>query len=469
MSVRTPENIVEEYRERGYSDEKIRIIALSRPEGLRAKILEYMEAHPAEGDREGMVQQYLPVRRVDEDTGGAGAVPEEEPAELDEEPAEPMSVPDEAPMEEEAPVPLGRKGKRGRKARSKAAVSKKTKATRARKTEKEEEEEDVEEDRVLPVVAEVEEAEGGIEEEEVAAGATQEAPSVEIEELRRRLQEACIEAERAKQGQSRLVKKAETLAEEVADRDERLEALETREEELLRASEERDRLREDGDAQSVTVAALENALEQKEARLEEAAGIHADEMRRIIDAYEQRIRGVRAQGLKGNLIAFASAAAVLLVFLVSLASREHIDERLVPDTLTFNENLREETDEPAERFSPRQETVRHAEDRVADPVRQGMSVADGSTFVDQPQDRTFALREDAPVERAERAADVEGASSRDGGVIRYTVKKNDTLWDISERFLGAGKHWPKIENDNRLRSKKLKVGQKLVIRGVSAQ
>jgi len=469
MSVRTPEDIVEEYRQRGYSDEKIRIIALSRPEGLRAKILETMEAHPAEADREGMVRQYLPVRRVDEDTGGAGAVPEEEPGEVDEEPAEPITVPDEAPIEEEAPVPLGRKGGRRRKARAKTAARKKTKATRAKKAETEEEEEDVEEERVLPVVAEVEEAERAVEEEDLVASASPETSSVEIEEIRRRLQETCIEAERAKQAQSRLVKKAEKLAEELADRDERLEALETREEELLRASEERDRLREDSDAQGVTVATLENALEQKEARLEEAAGIHADEMRRIIDAYEQRIKGVRAQGLKGNLIAFASAAVVLLVFLVSLASREHIDERIVPDRLTFNQSLREETDEPVERFFPRQGTVRHPEDRGADPVRQGMSVADGSTFVDQPEERAFALSEQVTLDAREGAASAPEAPAQDDGVIRYTVKKNDTLWDISERFLGAGEHWPKIESDNRLRSKKLKVGQKLVIRPAGAQ
>ena len=465
MSVRTPQDIVEEYRQRGYSDEKIRIIALSRAEGLRARILEYIEEHPAEDAREGMVQQYLPVRRVDEDSGGAGAVPDEEPSELDEEPAEPMSVPDEAPAEE-APVPRGKKGRQRRKGR---ATTRATVKAKTRKAKDEEEEEDLEDERVLPVVDEVEQAERAAEEEAVAAGVSQRPSSVEIKELRRRLEEACIEAERAKQAQNRLAGQNDKLSNELADRDEQLGALATREEELLRASEERERLREDADAQSVTVAALESAVRQKEARLEEAAGIHADEMHRIIDAYEQRIKGVRAQGLKGNLIAFASAAVVLLVFLVSLANRPHIDERIVPLPWTYSQDLQEETEEPLDLAPPREEIARQTQQDARESVRQGMSVADGSTFVDQPEQTAFALRQEPPPAVEQQTPLTRENPAQDSAVIRYVVKKNDTLWDISERFLGAGKHYPKIESDNHLRSKKLKVGQKLVIRPAGAQ
>lgn len=460
MSVRTPKSIVEEYRQRGYSDEKIRIIALSRPEGLRAKILEYMEEHPAEAARGEMIKQYLPVRRVDEDSGGAGAVPEKEPGELDEEPAEPVNVPDETPAEE-APVPLSKKRRRRRKA--KAATKAKTVVAGK------EEDEDFEEDRILPIVAETEEPPRATQEEVTDAGAPHEPSSIEIEELRRRLQGACIETERAKQAQNRLLKKVDTLSAELSDRDTRLEASAEREQEFLRASEERDRLRDDTDTHSVTVAALERAVEQKDTRLEEAAGIHADEMHRIIDAYEQRIKNVRAHGLKGNLIAFASAAVVLLVFLVSLATREHIDERIVPDRLTLSQNLREETEEPIDLVSPRDQIAQET-DQIADPsVQQGMDVSDGSTFVDEREETTLAMREETPPAVQTPTPRATEAPEQDNDAVRYVVKKNDTLWDISERFLGAGKHYRRIESDNRLRSKKLKVGQVLVIRPTGAR
>jgi nucleoid-associated protein YgaU len=29
------------------------------------------------------------------------------------------------------------------------------------------------------------------------------------------------------------------------------------------------------------------------------------------------------------------------------------------------------------------------------------------------------------------------------------VRKGDSLWDISRRFYGAGRHWPRIFNANR--------------------
>lgn len=46
----------------------------------------------------------------------------------------------------------------------------------------------------------------------------------------------------------------------------------------------------------------------------------------------------------------------------------------------------------------------------------------------------------------------------------YTVKKGDTLQKISKKTTGTTKNWKTIKKKNKLKSNKLKVGQKLVIK-----
>jgi len=47
----------------------------------------------------------------------------------------------------------------------------------------------------------------------------------------------------------------------------------------------------------------------------------------------------------------------------------------------------------------------------------------------------------------------------------YTVKKGDTLWDISKRFTGSPSNWQAIANQNKITdTKRLQVGTKLVIK-----
>ena len=47
--------------------------------------------------------------------------------------------------------------------------------------------------------------------------------------------------------------------------------------------------------------------------------------------------------------------------------------------------------------------------------------------------------------------------------FRYTVQKGDTLWGISQKYLGQGVLWRKIYNYNRLTSTVIRVGQVLNI------
>ena len=48
--------------------------------------------------------------------------------------------------------------------------------------------------------------------------------------------------------------------------------------------------------------------------------------------------------------------------------------------------------------------------------------------------------------------------------VNHTVKKGETLSTIAKKVTGNSKNWKKIKKQNNLKSNKLKVGQKLVIR-----
>lgn len=50
--------------------------------------------------------------------------------------------------------------------------------------------------------------------------------------------------------------------------------------------------------------------------------------------------------------------------------------------------------------------------------------------------------------------------------VEYTTVSGDNLWNIAKRFYGNGKKYPKIMEDNGLKSTLIKPGMKLTIKGV---
>lgn len=51
----------------------------------------------------------------------------------------------------------------------------------------------------------------------------------------------------------------------------------------------------------------------------------------------------------------------------------------------------------------------------------------------------------------------------DKNEVIYTVKKGDTLWSISQKFLGYGVKWRKIYDYNNLKTTVIRIGQELLI------
>ena len=425
--MRTTAEIVREYRKRGYSDEKIRIIALSRPEGLRAKILEYIEEHPglAEGES-GVVKQYLPLRKDDEGEGGTGAVPEEEPVQTEDDAVVPVEVPEVTAEPVEAPLP---------------------------RAELAEVAELPEKDLILALAHDDE----GDQSEDEDEG--REAEVLQIEEIR-------TELAKAKRRETTLVRKADKLSEEMKVKEERVRSLELREEEFDRVAERDEQSRQQLEEREEALADLERQLEAQEAKLEEAAGMHTDEMHRIIDAYEHRIKVVRAHGLKANLVAFASAACVLLVFLVSLALREHKPDAVIlplPDLVVDNSLVEEEqgpvlvADGTGMRRTDLVDMMR-AEDTG---VRRGFNLVTGEEVA--PADEVESVHQDpTPVPGGDARVRETGERTQQN-VIRYVVKKNDNLWNICETYLNSGSKWKDVQRDNRLRSTRVNPGQVIMI------
>lgn len=51
----------------------------------------------------------------------------------------------------------------------------------------------------------------------------------------------------------------------------------------------------------------------------------------------------------------------------------------------------------------------------------------------------------------------------------HTVAKGETLWSISEDYLGSGYNWKDIFDANKLESDKIEVGQKLIIPNIPSK
>jgi len=442
IRMRTPAEIVREYRKRGYSDEKIRIIALSRPEGLRARILEFIEANPGLTTSEGeTIKQYMPLRKDDEGEGGTGAIPEEEPEEAEDDAVAPAEVPDEEPEPVEAPLPRA------------------TVASEATAGEK---------DRILALAREEEPDAPPQEEPEETTSAVNEVRDEAAKEKAVDLEELRAELARGQRRETTLLRKIEKLSETMRERDERLRSFEAREEEFDRAAKSEEELRRDLEGRNAAIADVETRLEAQEARLEETTEAHTEEMHRIINAYENRIKVVRAQGLKANLVAFASAACVLLVFLVSLALREKspVDAVITPPPdLVFENGLTEQ--EPssiqvADRSTiSREDFERMMRERDASG-RRGIDVATGRQVA--ASDSTTGPGQVHPGQwtaRNDQASD--DARVQSESKIRYVVKKGDSLWNICHAYLGSGKKCEDVARDNKLKSQVLHPGQVIVI------
>ncbi|MFH0962810.1 MAG: LysM peptidoglycan-binding domain-containing protein [Planctomycetota bacterium] len=436
--MRTPKDIVEDYRKRGYSDEKIRIIALSRPESVRGKILEFLEAHPADTQEpDEVITQYLPLRKDDEGVGGTGAVPEEEPRETQEEAAQPIEVPDETPEPVGAPIPM-------------SSASSDEDASESSRILALARDEDLSVDLSSVAPSEVEEA------EEDDASQTAEPICADVR----------ADLSKAKRREARLSRKIETLSVALKEKDERVRALEAGSAEAQDGARETDELRQRLEERDASVRDLELKLEGSDAKLEETVTSHIEEMHRIIDAYEVRIKAVRAQGLKGSLVAFASAACVLLVFLVSLTVRgKQPDVRLIPvDVAVENANL-DETPAPALTADnspdlPGMIRAREAGTTHAFDLRTGQTfaVSDGAADPDRTRRASTASTTPSPAVSSSSTP-----PSQDAQTIRYVVRKNDTLWSICKKYLGSGNHYRDVARDNRLPSMRLQPGQVLVI------
>ena len=408
-------------------------------------------------------------------------------------------MPEEAPEEEVAPLPLGKDD--------------------AQIADEEEEEEDADRvDEILAQAAEEEAAaedeadevleeesdedsleddeteEDDLDEEEEAVEPADDRQAVLIDDLRSQLEKTLVAKDEAQRDRKRMTKDMDRLVQDLSDKEELLASMES---EVLKTTHERDGLTQDRDQLSHdlderqrTVSELERSFQEKEIRLEEAVQTHTQEMHRIINAYETRLKTVRAQGLKGNLIAFASAACVLLLFLVALTARERADYLIVPSPhLAGDQAIVQDSSEPlAAEVATDEQTVAQTRDTAsadapppADDLaeeladlaaargggRRGLRLDTGQTFAASDEgdasDDSDVAETPGITTVVEVAPVVEDDAPPADETIRYVVKKNDTLWKLSERFLGAGKHYNEIEKTNNLTSKLLKPGQVLVI------
>ncbi len=491
--MRNARAFVDDYRRKGYPDDRIRIIASMRPEPLRSEALQILdaeaqapkeaEAPPAGHEDVGLttsertVVQACEVAAVAEPSSTAPAAAETTPAAAESAPARPH--PDVEALRQEAAAARGERDKiaadlrkaAGELMRMRAEVARlnsdnaELEALRKRVGELEvalaakeslltEKDQALAEKEALLAEERAErEAAGGRVEELAATISTQSGRVQELDALHQQLAGADAELEELRAAAAQLKQGVEEKCEHIA-------ALQ---EDVSKTREEAAALRQQIESNEKAVGQLQDKLTSRDAELtslrahfdREAADLkkRADQEMWIV---RRRLRRFQKAALLGGAAA-ACFMAVLMYCAIggsrsdlgssqqaATASRAHQNDaataavQMPPAPVRSTGNVARTL--PPARQPEAAKTISWSVPKVDEPPRNNVAPLPPARSVPTPPPTaTLAI----PAAGAPRPAAA-------GKVVTYTVKHGETLWDISVKVLGKGDAWRAIAKENKI-------------------
>jgi nucleoid-associated protein YgaU len=491
--MRNARGFVDDYRRKGYPDDRIRIIASMRPEPLRSEALQILDAEvqaqkeadapPAGHEDVGLTTSEQPAVQADEVTAvfepstPPSAAVEAAPAAA--KPAAATPHPDIEALRQEAAAVRGERDKiaadlrktSAELTRARAEVTRlnsdnaELPALRRRVAEleaalaakesllTEKEEALSEKETALAEERAEREAAGGRVEELAATVEGQSARMRELEALHQQLAGADAELDGLRAAAAQLKQGVEAKCEHIAE----LQA------DVSKTRDEAAALRQQVESNEKAVGQLQDKLTSREAELtslrahfdREAADLkkRADQEMWIL---RRRLRRFQKGALAGGLV-----AACFLVVLAFYAIGGPRSDSFVPKQLAATTNR-----------LPQSGTATNPVQTPPPPLRVPGSVANPPAPAKQPETpRTVSwnlLKVDepprgsvAPLPAAKgpvttppevlaiptKPAPRPAAAAK---VVTYTVKSGDTLWDISQKVLGRAELWRSIARENKI-------------------
>jgi len=488
-------DFVEEYRRKGYPDERIRIIASMRPEPLRSEALRILEANvPTPREVEPPTESVMEAAIIEEPSAPEAATATEAVETIAVNPV--AHQPSAAPREFRT---LRKELAALRKERQNAAV----KLKKARVELERLRAVDSETERLRKTVAEMKEREREFNEAETRRqrriGELEEAlgeKQILLSEMEKMVgeMESSLTKERAECAAA--VKRAEELTAQIVEQSERLEGLEDIGQQLAEANASLEEMREAADqfrdresAKAARLAELESEMNESQSKVDgllqqlesneqavagleqkltsreselEALRAHFDleaaDLKKRAEqemwTIQRRLRRMRRSAALG--FAVAACLVVGVFFLYSGASRraagyagevanlnDQLDQRRIADSGT--EYV------PEARQAEREDAV---EEEVVRPrLLPAIIENDGNSIEEQRPDQP--VPDEAPE-----------TSSDESRVIYHVMQQNEILWDISEKYYGDGTKWEMIARENNIpvaEVRKLKPGTRLRI------
>jgi nucleoid-associated protein YgaU len=464
--MRNAREFVEEYRGKGYPDDRIRIIASMRPEPLRSEALKVLDASKAEapgpvGETPGKDPESLALEIPDDE-----AVPEVEVAAIVNDDSDSLEellalraeLADVRKEREEVAALLKRTAAEVERMRTESAEASelKTRIAELQSVHDELEETRSQRQEVTAAKAEIEgklaDFKGKVKQKETLLSEKDKILNdLQEQMLRERELREEREAEAAR-AESELREVQEAISSLRENEEIKLKQLARAEDVMNEARSEADSLRGQMDANEQAVSDLQEKVSARESELESLREHFDREAKDLNKRAEQelwliqrRMRRLHRMAGVGGVV----AACLLVAAAVGYAGKAGQVSKLVAE--------RDARPIPSERVEVAHEQLPAPRTPIQPVVHETPSLA--------PDNRTVPLHVDSNVPPVNEVTPAPPAPAPAKTVKMYTVQKDDILWDIALKFLGRGDRWREIARDNGIneRNPRIQIGQVLKI------
>lgn len=473
--MRNARDFVNEYRRKGYPDDRIRIIASMRPEPLRTEALKILDAES---------QPTQEVAAATSPVAGAAPPRAQEAAPRPEAPDAPAAAAQEAPVaarEEAAPPPAApapdaKVGKRdaamARAERDKAVSELRKVSAELARARAEQARLHAESAEIPGLLERVGQLHSTLAEKETLLVQKERALSESESALSRERAEREAAAGRAQElaatleGQAGRLKDLAALHEQMAGANAELaelrenaaqlkESVEAKcghiaeiETDLSRTRDEAALLREQVGANERAVAELQDKLTAREAELGSLRSHFDREAADLKKRAEQEMWMIRRRLRRVHALAgLAGAVAACLILALTFLSVGKA--RQIAGLKTELASARERAEEPVITA-----TAPRAPEPAPRPVSAQLPSVKQVSVVEAPRSLPLSLRtisEPPRVETPARSpAPPADPAPRAPRLVTHKVRKGDTLWIISRRYLGNGEEWRSIARENHI-------------------